>query len=158
MKLENNLNYCILSNKIDKNLLDKFNEYIIIDDTISFEELKTKIEEFKNKTIVFNEVWQSLNKNRVKKILDLLNLRHINFINITSNIEEALLSDYIYVYDEEKIVMEGAKEAVLKEEKILKRLGFGLPFVVDLSLQLMYYGVLDKVYYDTESLVNKLWN
>ena len=54
--------------------------------------------------------------------------------------------------------MEGSKEGVLKEEKILKRIGFGLPFVVDLSVQLKLYKVLDKVYFDMESLVKDLWN
>jgi len=53
--------------------------------------------------------------------------------------------------------MEGKKELVLQEEKILKKLGFNLPFIVELSNGLKYYGVIDKVYFNNEELVNVLW-
>ena len=54
--------------------------------------------------------------------------------------------------------MEGYKEDILKEEKILKKLGFNLPFIVELSNGLKYYGLVNKLYYDNESLVSDLWN
>ena len=64
----------------------------------------------------------------------------------------------IIVYDEDMKVLEGNKEVVLKNEKLLKKLGFGVPFVVDLSIQLMYYDILDKVYFDVDNLLEALWN
>ncbi len=78
-------------------------------------------------------------------------------INYTEDIEEALLLEYIMVLHENKIIMEGNKEEVLKEEKILKKLGLNLPTIVELSNGLKYYGLIDKLYYDNESLVNRLW-
>ena len=51
-----------------------------------------------------------------------------------------------------------SKKKPFVEEKLLKRLGFGLPFIVDLSLSLEFYDILDKIYYDTSSLVGELWN
>ena len=53
--------------------------------------------------------------------------------------------------------MEGKKEAVLQEEKILKKLGFSLPFIVELSKGLKYYQVVDKIYFNNVELVNDLW-
>ena len=53
--------------------------------------------------------------------------------------------------------MEGKKELVLLEEKILKKLGFNLPFVVELSNGLKYYGLVNKVYFNMEELVDVLW-
>ena len=53
--------------------------------------------------------------------------------------------------------MEGLKEQVLQEEKILKKLGFHLPFIVELSNGLKYYGLVDKIYFKNEELVNALW-
>ncbi len=158
MKYEEGLNYCILSNQINLEFLKEFNEYVIIDDNKTYTEVLEIIENFLEKRIVFNESWYTYSKGQRKKILDLLALRKINYINITSNIEDTLLCDYIYVFDKDKIVMEGKKESVLKEEKILKRLGYSLPFVVDLSLQLNYYNILDKIYFNIESLVHDLWN
>lgn len=155
MNVKQELNYCVLSNS---NILSKFDEYTIIEDNISFEELISKIETYMQKTICFNDVLRKYNKSKVNKILNLLKKRSINYINITSDIEDALLCDYIFVFNKDELIMEGSKEDVLKEEKILKRIGYGLPFVVDLSMQLVYYNVIDKIYYDLDSLVNDLWN
>lgn len=47
---------------------------------------------------------------------------------------------------------------VLRNEKLLKRLGYGIPFVVDLSIQLNYYDIFDTVYYDMDKLTEALWN
>ena len=92
------------------------------------------------------------------KIFKLLKKQNISYINVTSNVEDALYSDYIFVYDGNKLVLEGNRNEVLKEEKTLKRLGYGLPFVVDLSIQLNYYDIFNKVYYDLDELVRALWN
>ena len=53
--------------------------------------------------------------------------------------------------------MEGTKEEILKEEKILNKLGFHLPLLVALSNDLKYYNLLNETYYTKESLVNALW-
>ena len=53
--------------------------------------------------------------------------------------------------------MEGTKEQVLNEEKILKKLGFNLPFIIELSKGLKLYGLIDKIYFNNEELVSALW-
>ena len=120
--------------------------------------LKEKLEMFPSKRVVFNESWFNLSGNEKKSIIELLKKQNINFVNITSNIEDSLLSNYVIVYDEDKKVLEGNTEVVLRNEKILKKLGYGLPFVVDLSIQLTYYDILDKVYYNMDKLTEDLWN
>ncbi|MDE6284413.1 MAG: hypothetical protein K2M17_01550 [Bacilli bacterium] len=158
MKIETGKNYSILSNSIDHKLLTEFSEYTVLDDTNTFDTITETIEKSLNKIIVFNDCLRLLRKIQKEKIVDLLRIRNMNFINITSNIEETLYSDYLYVLDADKVIIEGKTTEVLKEEKILKRLGFGLPFCIDISTQLGYYGILNKVYYDIEGLVNDLWN
>ncbi|MEG1150211.1 MAG: hypothetical protein RSE17_02855 [Bacilli bacterium] len=157
MKIENNTNYSIISNNINKTLLDKVSEYIIVDGFIKYDELVSKISYFKNKTIVFNDVLRSFSNEEKESIIDLLMVRKINFINITSNMEELLLSDYIIVFNNDELVLEGKVKDVLKEEKILKRIGFSLPFIVDLSTQLKLYGVISEVSYNERELVSELW-
>lgn len=157
MDIKSNQNYVILSNSIDEKLLERFNEYKIINED-SFQELQEKLENYIDRVVVFNDTLRRYTDSEKKQILSLLKLRNINFILITSNIEEATLGEYIFVFDHDNIVLEGKNEDVLKEEKILKRLGLGLPFAVDVSIQLKYYGILDKIYYDVESLVSSLWN
>lgn len=157
MEFSDNVNYVVLSNNVDKKFMSKFGVYQIID-VLPFEKLKNNLEMFPSKRVVFNESLSVLSNKEKKEIFDLLNKQNINYVNVTSNIEDALLGDYIIVYDEDMKVLEGNKEMVLKNEKLLKKLGFGVPFVVDLSIQLMYYDILDKVYFDVDNLLEALWN
>jgi hypothetical protein len=157
MKINDEYNYTILSNNINSILLDNFKGYPVFTN-ITFEELKAKLEFFSSKRLVFNETFYNFKTSEINEIITLLKKQNIKFINITSNIEESLYGNYIVVYDDEKIILEGLKKTVLKEEKILKRLGYGLPFAVDLSLQLKIYECLDEVYYDIPSLAGELWN
>lgn len=158
MNIESNFNYCILSNNINQELLKKFLEYPIIDDSLSFNDLKQKVEFNTSKMVVLNDSFYKLNSKEISIIIDLFKKQQMNFIYITSDIEKSILSDKIVVFDNNEIVLNGLKEDVLKEEKILKRLGLGLPFVVDLSLQLNYYDILNKIYFDMSLLIGELWN
>lgn len=157
MEFSDNVNYVVLSNNADKKFMSKFGVYQIID-VLPFEKLKNNLEMFQSKRVIFNESLSSLSNKEKKEIFDLLDKQNINYVNVTSNIEDALFGDYIIVYDEDMKVLEGNKEVVLKNEKLLKKLGFGVPFVVDLSIQLMYYDILDKVYFDVDNLLEALWN
>ena len=55
MNIESNFNYCILSNNINQELLKKFLEYPIIDDSLSFNDLKQKVEFNTSKMVVLND-------------------------------------------------------------------------------------------------------
>lgn len=158
MKFSNELNYVVLANNVNNKFLEKFINIPVILNDLNYEELKKKLEFFPSKQVVFYEAWYNLRETEVKEIIKLLDLQNISFIYVTSNTEYTLLGDYIYVYDDDKLMMEGKKETILKEEKMLKKLGYGLPFVVDLSTQLIYYDIFDKVYFDMDSLVGDLWN
>ena len=157
MKIDDDLNYTILSNNINRKFLMQFSEYPIIDE-LKFSELKNKIEFHTSKRIVFNNSLYLLRDYEKEEIFHLLKKQNIKYINITNDIEETIYCDYILVYDNNNLVIEGKKETILKEEKLLKKLGYGLPFVVDLSTQLNYYGVFTKIYYEMDDLVGDLWN
>ncbi len=78
-------------------------------------------------------------------------------INLTNNVEEALYSDKIIVIHDKKLVCMGKTLSVLNEEKLFKRLGIGLPFIVDLNRYFMDYGMINKYYLDNDKLVGALW-
>lgn len=52
--------------------------------------------------------------------------------------------------------MDGDKKFVYKDNK-LERFGFTLPFMVQLSHNLMLYDLLDEVYFDEKKACDKLW-
>lgn len=157
MMFDEKINYCILHNNPDENFINKLGSIPVVKD-LEFNKLVERLEFFPNKQVIFNETLYGLKLDEKMKIFKLLKKQNISYINVTSNVEDALYSDYIFVYDGNKLVLEGNRNEALKEEKTLKRLGYGLPFVVDLSIQLNYYDIFNKVYYDLDELVRALWN
>lgn len=157
MMFDEKINYCILHNNPDENFINKLGSIPVTKD-LEFNKLVERLEFFPNKQVIFNETLYGLKLDEKMKIFKLLKKQNISYINVTSNVEDAIYSDYIFVYDGNKLVLEGNRNEVLKEEKTLKRLGYGLPFVVDLSIQLNYYDIFNKVYYDLDELVRALWN
>ena len=98
MKIDDDLNYTILSNNINRKFLMQFSEYPIIDE-LKFSELKNKIEFHTSKRIVFNNSLYLLRDYEKEEIFDLLKKQNIKYINITNDIEETIYCDYILVYD-----------------------------------------------------------
>lgn len=81
----------------------------------------------------------------------------ISLINMTNNSEELLLSQGVVVLNNLKAVICADTKSVLKGNSILPYMGIKLPFIVDLSQNLILYNVVDKVYFDNRKLVDKLW-
>lgn len=90
-------------------------------------------------------------------LLNYLNSKDIMLINVTTNMEDVLYTDYMMCLYDGISAIDGKTLEVLKNEKILKRLGFSLPFVLDLSIQLELYGLISKTYLNKEGLVKNLW-
>lgn len=113
------------------------------------------------KIIILDEAFtmiDSIMKDKIFKILKRLNNeKGVTIINITHDIEESLYGNEIAIIDNGKVLIEGKKEEVLAQEKILKKIDLNVPFMVDLSLKLKYYDLIDKIEFDMDKLVNKLW-
>ena len=99
-----------------------------------------------------------ITKNKIiNKLLDYKKTHNLTIVLATSNLEDTLKSDYLYILDKGKIVVEGKPLIALKEDGLINRLGLTVPFMVDLSLKLEFYDLLDDYELDMEALVNKLW-
>ena len=75
----------------------------------------------------------------------------------TNQLEDTIKADYLYILNNGKIVIEGSPLVVMTEDKLLNRLGLELPFMVDLSLKLKFYDLLDEIIIDMDRMVNELW-
>lgn len=96
--------------------------------------------------------------NRTKiLLLNYLNSNNVILINVTSDLEDVIYTDYILCLYKGISAIDGKTMDVLANEKLLKRLGFSLPFMYDLSMQLKLYGLVKKVYFNKELLVKNLW-
>lgn len=98
-----------------------------------------------------------LSKSRIFKILQECNRKGMTILNITHDLNECLYGTEIVLMQNGTIVLQGLKEEVLKQEAKLKRAGLELPFLADLSIRLMYYGVLDHMILDMDEMVNAIW-
>jgi len=144
-------NVTIISTNLNKELLNNYKDYYVIENNFTYEEILLK------KKVLFFNVLNNLNDSVLSKLFEFLKENNIKFINVCNNIELSLYTDYLIVYDKNNILIEGTTVEVLKNEKLLKRVGIGLPFIVELSLLLKDYGLINEIYLDKESLVDKLW-
>lgn len=92
-----------------------------------------------------------------KKLFDFIKKNKMTLLNVTNDLELSLFGNKLYVLENFVLILEGGTLSVLKTDTLLKRLGFKLPFAVELSIELNHYDVLNKIYTDKEKLVNVLW-
>lgn len=149
MKINKKINTTVICDDNNAVLNELKNEFIInkLDD----------LKDLKYSFVIFNDFLRILSNHEKNVLLDNLDKKNIHFLNITSNMEETLYTDELKVYYHGRVMLEGATINVLKEEKILNKLGYSLPFMVNLSYRLMENNIIDSVFLDEEVLVNKLW-
>ena len=97
-------------------------------------------------------------KEKILLKLKKLNEKGLTIINITSDLETIYDSNKVYLLNNKSIEELGNVEQVFQEDNYLRKLGFKIPFIIDLSIKLKFYGLLDKIYYNLEALEENLWN
>lgn len=114
----------------------------------------------KPKLLVLDNILSSLDKSDekiVKKVLREFVKNKGIVLNFTNNVDESLLGEEIIITNKEKIIVNGKTMSVLNEEKIMKRLGIGLPFIVLLNKYLKDYELITDYELDYKKLGGKLW-
>lgn len=114
----------------------------------------------KPKILVLENILSELDYEDKLRVIDMLK-EYTKFggvlINFSNDIEESMYGDRIILINDKKLVCDGKTLSVLNEEKLLKRLGFGLPFIIELNKYLMDYGVINKYNLNNKSLVDAIW-
>lgn len=73
------------------------------------------------------------------------------------DLEESLLADSLYIISEKKIKLQGAPLEVLEKDNMINKIGLKLPFMIDLSVKLKDYEVIDKIYLEKDRMIDSLW-
>lgn len=107
--------------------------------------------------IALDDLLDDLNLRTKILLLNYLNSKNILLINVTTNMEDVLYTDYVLCLYKGISAIDGKTLDVLENEKLLKRLGLSLPFMVDLSIQLKLYVLINKIYLNKEAMVKNLW-
>ncbi|MEG2028602.1 MAG: ATP-binding cassette domain-containing protein [Bacilli bacterium] len=109
------------------------------------------------KILILDEAFTYLDNQEKDSMLSILKNLNITIINITHDIEESLYGDNIIILNDGKIIRNNKKELIYQEEKLLNSIGINLPFIVELSNKLHYYGMLDKTVFSIKEMVNIIW-
>lgn len=111
--------------------------------------------------LLLDNAFSMMDKNTKIKIRKALKEYHskykLTIIVTTTNLEDILDADYLYILHKGNIVMEGEPFVVFQEDRLLNRLGLSLPFMVDLSLKLEFYELLTDIEIDMNRMVDNLW-
>lgn len=83
---------------------------------------------------------------------------HLTFITTTHDLYETLYADDLYIIEKGHVILRGKPQEVLTKDNILNKAGLELPFMIDLSVKLKDYDLIDSIILDKESMIDKLWN
>lgn len=111
----------------------------------------------KPKFLAIDNILSNLDTISIKKFFDYIKKNNITLLNVSSNLDQALYGNKLYVLENFVLILEGYTLSVLKTDTLLKRLGFRLPLAVDLSIELGHYEVIKKIYTESDKLVKALW-
>ena len=116
---------------------------------------------YKPQILIFDEAFDSLDRNELNKVMTILQSINmsskVTIINVTQNGEDILFGNKIIVLDKGNVISHDYNDSLFRSEKIFSKLGLEMPFMVDLSIKLKYYNLLDKLIYNMEEMVDTLW-
>ena len=140
--------------KID-NLLDKKIDTLPLNSRILVKLLSYLI--ICPKILCVDNLLSYLNKKQIKLFLDYIKEKNITLINVITDSELLYIAEDVVVMNNYKAIICGNVNSVLEGNSILPYIGIKLPFAVDLSNNLILYGVIDKVMSDSRKMVDKIW-
>ena len=112
------------------------------------------------KVLILDDIFYNMNIKDQNFILDKLkelNKEGLTIINITSKLDTIYDSSKIYVLNNFQIEKEGSLLEILENDTYLNKIGLSLPFIIDLSIKLKFYCLIDKIYFDLVNLEDDLW-
>lgn len=115
----------------------------------------------KPKILYIDDICIMMMKKETKQILDILTYLNkkekMTIVMSTNRLEETVNCDYLYILNNGQVALEGHPLDILKDDNIINRLGLSIPFMIDLSVKLKDYDLLDDIILNMDGLVNTLW-
>ena len=115
----------------------------------------------KPKVLFIDDILRFLNDKETKVILELFdtikNELDIAIVFTTSNLKDVFGFNNIYVLKDGKVIMNDSYDNIIQNDNELSKAGIEIPLMVDLSRKLEFYGLINKIYYDRDKVVDQLW-
>lgn len=158
---------------IDKNIRKKrYNEvvklfdleeylYTNLNDLSLTEKLKLSLAKAllsKPEILFLDDIFSNIDFNDAKEILlKLKSIDNLTIIMASNNLELSTESSKLTILNKGEVVLDGDTYSILKEDSLLNKVGLELPFMIDLSIKLEYYDLLDDIEVDMNRMVDKIW-
>lgn len=114
------------------------------------------------KILLIDDIFLGLNNKEKKELLKIISYlreqENITVVLFTSQLEEVINCDYIYIMYQGSVVLEGKTMDILEKDNVLNKLGLELPFMIDLSVKLRDYDLIKRVELDMDRMIDTLWN
>lgn len=81
----------------------------------------------------------------------------ITIVTTSSNLEDALYADRVILIDKGVLQLDESFDDILKKDNRLAKAGIVIPKMIDISLKLQFYDLLNEVILDEKELVRQLW-
>lgn len=161
--VEDEVRYLVL-NEVQKAFIKKFASDLYIKENPNSISKKNKIKLSIIKGVVkaknyvsFDNILGYLNKEELDILFNYLNKNRIKYIIVSNSLEEFIYTDMMYIMNDGTFIAYGPTNKMILEEKLLKRLGVKIPFIIDLSYRLKDYNLIQDIYLTKESLVDRIW-
>ena len=112
------------------------------------------------KILILDDAFNNMNnetKNFMLEKLSIFNKDDLTILNITSNLDTIYDSNQVYLLNNFKLDNLGSVLETFEEDNYLRQIGLEIPFIIDLSIKLRFYGLIDKIYFNLEELEEDLW-
>lgn len=135
-----------------------------INDLSNYEQVKIELASlliYNPKIIFLDDIFEGLTFKEYNDIINIIkeaiDKYDVSFVYTTNKLENAILSDKIIFINNKKVDLEGSVNEILKHDNYLLKSGINIPKMIDLSLKLNFYNLLDEVIMDTDRMVDTLW-
>lgn len=110
------------------------------------------------KILLLGNIFTYIKKKEQESFFSLLKkVENLTVIVSSNDLLSCLYSDYLHLFHKGKLILSGKTMAVLKKDSMINKLGLDLPFMIDLSLKLKYYNLVEDIELDMNRMVHQLW-
>ena len=110
--------------------------------------------------IIFDNCFSMIDTITRKKLfvlLKALNKKGMTILNFTSDNNEILEGNDVLILKNGHIILKSNIIQAFDDLSIYENNNIQLPFIIELSIKLKYYGKINKIYFNIKDLVNDLW-
>lgn len=160
-----NLNMSKTDIKIRVNeVVDMFDLNLILDkqnnELSEFDKVKILLSSviiYSPKILFLDSIFDNLKYDEFIYFINILKKLKLTVLFTTNNLLFSNESDKLIIISDSNILYDDNPEKVYEHDNVLSKLGLSIPTMIDLSLKLKFYDLLDQIIISPERLVDELW-